>query len=250
MKILLVGCGKMGSAMMNGWKKAGLKDIKIVDPALGKEFSALPKDYQPDYVVIAVKPQSFGDTLPALKEFSKAVSISIAAGKTIKSIQRFLPQSAVVRTMPNLPAIIGQGITAAFTSAKLSGATKADVEKILKANGKLAWVKKEADLDAVTAISGSGPAYVFLFADALVEAGVELGLSKELSKELALQTIKGSVELAEAAKEDLLTLKQNVTSKGGTTEAALKVFESKDVLRALVKKAAKAAQKRAKELSS
>ena len=250
MKILLVGCGKMGSAMMNGWKKARIKDIKIVDPALGKDFSALPKNYHPDYVVIAVKPQSFSETLPSLKPFSKAIFISIAAGKTIKSIQKLLPKSAVVRTMPNLPAIIGQGITAAFTSAKLSANIKAGVEKILKANGKLVWVKKEADLDSVTAISGSGPAYLFLFADALAQAGVELGLSKDLSKELALQTIKGSVSLAELAKEDLLTLKQNVTSKGGTTEAALKVFEGKDALRKLVTKAAKAAQKRSKELSS
>jgi pyrroline-5-carboxylate reductase len=250
MKILLVGCGKMGSAMMNGWKKAGIRDIQIVDPALGKDFSALPKNYQPDYVVLAVKPQSFAETLPEFKVFAKAAFISIAAGKTIKSIRKFLPKSLVVRTMPNLPAVVGQGITAAYTDAKLSNAIKADVEKILKANGKLVWVKKEADLDSVTAISGSGPAYVFLFANAMIEAAVDLGLSCDMAKELVLETIKGSIALAESAKEDLVTLKRNVTSKGGTTEAALKIFENKNILRVTVKKAAKAAKARAKQLSS
>ena len=250
MKILLVGCGKMGSAMLTGWKKAGFKDVQVVDPVIGKDFSKLPKSYSPDYVLIAVKPQNINEVLPELANFKKAVFISIAAGKSIKTIGKLLGKVAVVRTMPNLPAVIGKGITAAFTSSKLTKAQVDGVEKLLKACGKVVWVKKESDLDAVTAISGSGPAYVFLFAQSMAEAGVKLGLSKDLAGQLAIETVLGSAELAAIAKEDLSQLKVNVTSKGGTTAAALSVLENKDVLKKLVLEAAKAAKTRAKELNS
>lgn len=258
MKILLIGCGKMGSAMMDGWLQSGIKAsaITIVDPfykgraAAYKSTDELPKKYAPDVVILAIKPQSLDEALLDLARFKNALFISIVAGKTIASIQKHLGNVKVVRTMPNLPAVIGQGVIAAVSAKRLSADDKEAVGDILEPCGKLLWFKDEKLIDSVTAISGSGPAYVFLFAQSLVEAGIELGLDDVTAKILALETIKGSAMLAESSEYSLDGLKVNVTSKGGTTEAALKVLEKGNVLKKLIKDAAKQAKKRAGELSA
>ncbi len=252
MKILLVGYGKMGAAMMSGWLKGGVKksDIKIIDPVLGKDFSSLPKSYQPDFILVAVKPQSVSEILPELKRFKGAVIISIAAGKTISSFTKELRGFTIVRTMPNLPAVIGKGITAAVANKKLKPMQKKNVDKLLQACGKVVWVRREVDIDSITAISGSGPAYVFLFAQSMIEAAVKEGLTGALARELVLETIKGSAELAMQSESPLKKLKEDVTSKRGTTEAALKVLENKNVLKKNIALAVNKAKKRAKELSS
>lgn len=257
MKILLIGCGKMGSAILGGWLSSGisLSQITIIDPVYKGEIEGydtladLPENYAPDYVLLAVKPQNLDEVAPQLARFSKATMISIVAGKKIAYFKKYLPNFVVIRTMPNLPALIGKGITAAVASEELGKEEKERVERLLKPCGKLVWLDNEELIDSVTAISGSGPAYVFLFADSMVEAAVELGLDAETAKALVFETIKGSIDLAEISGDNLATLKQNVTSKGGTTEAALAVLEDKDILRTLVKQAIKQAKKRALELS-
>ena len=247
MKILLVGCGKMGSAMLDGWKKAGIKNVQIIDPALGKKVEDLPKRYRPNYIVLAIKPQEMANVLPSLKSIDGIV-ISIAAGKKISFIQKYMGIRHVVRAMPNLPAVLGQGVTGAVMSKPLSSDKKKEVDKILSAFGKLVWVKKEADIDAITAISGSGPAYVFLFAEGMVEAAKKFGFTNQQARDLVFATIKGSANMAEASDKELSELISNVASKGGTTEAALKVFKSKN-FKKTIGMAADAAKKRSVQLS-
>jgi pyrroline-5-carboxylate reductase len=247
MKVLLVGCGKMGSSLLKGWKKAGIKSIKIVDPYLKKTWADLPKTFKPDYVVIAVKPQEIGAVYPKIKKY-KATVISIAAGISINAIAAGVGNKPIIRAMPNLPATIGKGITGAFASPKVSASQKQAAGKLLKATGKLVWVEGEDDIDSVTAISGSGPAYVFLFMQHMVQAGVYLGLDIADAKKLVLETFKGASYLAEK-EESLADLITKVASKGGTTEAALKVFLNKDILKSVVITATKAAKRRAKELA-
>jgi pyrroline-5-carboxylate reductase len=247
MKILLVGCGKMGSAMLNGWKKAGIKNVQVIDPALGKTVANLPKRYKPDYIVLAIKPQEIVNVLPQLKGLDGIV-ISIAAGKKISFIQKYMGIRHVVRAMPNLPALIGQGVTGAVVSKPLNSEKKKEVSNILSAFGKLVWVKKETDIDAITAISGSGPAYVFLFAEGMVEAAKNLGFTTQQARDLVFATIKGSANMAEGSKQELSELINNVASKGGTTEAALNVFKAKNFKKTIVE-AANAAKKRSIQLS-
>lgn len=255
MKILLIGSGKMGAALYEGWLKSGIakKDIVIVDPvselATYKNISELPADYSPQYVIIAVKPQSFEEIAQQLTAYSNACFVSIMAGKTIANISEFLKNSLVIRTMPNLPATIGRGVIAAVPNRQLSTEEKNSLFDLLEPCGKLVWLKKESELDVVTALSGSGPAYIFLFADSMIEAGIKLGLDMDVASKLVFETIKGSVELAENSSHSLQKLKTNVTSKGGTTEAALKVLERSDILKNLVENAVKEAHSRSKELS-
>lgn len=257
MKILLVGCGKMGGAMMAGWLKSGvsLDNITVVDPLYEgrnafKTLAELPAGFKTDFVVLAVKPQNIDDVAAELKKFSDSVFISIIAGKKIDYFKKYLPKSYFVRTMPNLPSLIGKGVTAAISSQPLSEQIQASVEQLLKPCGKLIWLKDENLMDAVTAISGSGPAYVFLFAQSLIEAATGLGLDEETAKSLVFGTIRGSIKLAEKSGDNLATLKQNVTSKGGTTEAALAILEENDKLKKLIISAANQAKQRSSELSS
>ena len=247
----------MGSAILNGWLKSGFKanSITIVDPLYKgkiksyKSVEDIPVTYSADYILLAVKPQDLNQVLTALERFTQGTFISIIAGKTISSIKKSIPQSIVIRAMPNLPALIGQGITAAVASKELTPKVRSQVDKLLKPCGKLIWLNDEALLNAVTAISGSGPAYIFLFGDSLIKAAKDLGLSEEIAKSLVFETIKGSVALAEASKDSLEQLKINVTSKGGTTAAALSILENNQVLKNLLKEAVKMAEKRAQELS-
>lgn len=263
--ILLIGAGKMGSALIASWDRGGwpLGSINVVEnndvqvKALAAKgvlcVSSLDAIAQePDCVLLAVKPQSMDEILPGLaKRFGTApLYLSIAAGKTISYFERHLSENAaVIRAMPNTPALIGEGITALVANGSTSNTQNELAEALLAGAGQTVWLESEAQMDAVTALSGSGPAYVFLFMDALIAAGVNLGLSKETATQLAVQTVKGSAKLAQKSDDSLEQLRKNVTSPGGTTEAALRVLMKDDALVKLVKDAATAAVKRAKELA-
>lgn len=249
--ILLIGAGKMGSALRNAWVDAGINDdaITVVDPAAG--FLSLDDvSLIPECVVLAVKPQAMDGLLPQLKTrfAEKTFYISIAAGKTIAYFEEQLGEVAIIRAMPNTPALIGKGISAICHNAKTSNRQKEIADSLLRAAGETLWLDDETLMDAVTAISGSGPAYVFLFMECLVEAGIAQGLPEEVCRNLAMQTITGSVELARKTGEPLATLRSNVTSKGGTTEAALNVMMKDNILKTIFADAITQAVKRAHDL--
>jgi len=266
--LILVGAGKMGGAMLIGWLDSGLdpKSTFILDPAPAPEITkladsqglnvvsdagGLPK--KPAVMVLAVKPQIMDDVLPSLSGVAsaKTVVLSIAAGKTIGSIAGHLgADTAIVRAMPNTPAAIGRGITVACANSHVSQTQKDTCNALLKAAGAVAWIDDEAMLDPVTAVSGSGPAYVFLLAECLEEAGVQAGLERSLARQLARQTVSGAGELMRQSDEDAATLRQNVTSPGGTTAAALDILMGSDGFPDLLARAVKAATKRSRELSS
>ncbi len=259
--ILLVGCGKMGGALLAGWKKrpnaeiiAVIEPMAVATPKGVKRYgaiTALPKNFSPAVVVFAVKPQSLADALPAyLRYADKAVFLSIAAGKTLRFFARHLGASAaVVRTMPNTPAAIGRGITVACANSGVTAGQKKLCGRLLKAAGEVAWIDDEALLDPVTAVSGSGPAYVFLLIEALAEAGIAAGLPRDLALRLARATVAGSGELARQSSDEASQLRKNVTSPGGTTEAALKVLMADNGLEALMRRAIAAATARSRELA-
>jgi pyrroline-5-carboxylate reductase len=260
-KLLLVGAGKMGGALLHAWLKAGITSITIVKrtPAndalinsgckIAQSFEAV-KD-NPDCIVIAVKPQMMDEVLPKLaKQFgNNPFYISIAAGKTLTYFAKYLTEAQVARAMPNTPSVIGIGITALCANEKTSQAQKDYAAFLFKAAGEIIWLENESQMDAATAISGSGPAYTYLFIQSLIEAGMAQGLPEHSCRQLALQTVKGSAELALSSSDLLDVLRQNVTSPGGTTEAALKILMQEDALKQLIGKAVDAAIKRAKELA-
>jgi pyrroline-5-carboxylate reductase len=259
--ILLVGCGKMGSAMLGGWITRGVapETILVVEPhppslPTGvRAFASaadLPADIVPQTIILAVKPQVMADVAPAYARFAgKAVYLSIAAGKTIGFFEKiFGGEAAIVRAMPNTPAMLGRGITGAFANVA-AAPFKTACGELLAAVGEVVWVDKEADIDAVTAVSGSGPAYVFLLAEAMAEAGVAAGLPADLSSKLARATVAGAGEMLHRLPESAAQLRQNVTSPGGTTAAALAVLMADDGFGPLLAKAIDAAAKRSKELA-
>jgi pyrroline-5-carboxylate reductase len=247
------GMGKMGSALSHAWQKAGMpkKSITIND-VHGTGAKSLDKIHDvPQCVILAVKPQSMNDILPELAEKfgNKPLYISIAAGKTTAYLKKHLGDVAIVRAMPNTPALIGAGVSALYANKKVTGKQKKTAEKLLQAAGKTVWVSDESHMDAVTAISGSGPAYVFLFLQSLIEAGVSHGLPEKISRQLAIETLIGSSKLAASTKESLTKLRENVTSKGGTTEAALAVLMKNSNLQSLLTEAVAKAVSRSKELA-
>ena len=261
--IALAGAGKMGGAMLTGWLAGGLdpKRAIVIEPVVSDEIKALAakgirlnpsaKDIGPvETLVLAVKPQSFRDAGVALKPFvgSSTLVVSIMAGTTIVSISEVCG-GAVVRAMPNTPAAIGRGITVGVAAKNVSPAQRAVADALLQAIGKVEWVDDETLMDAVTAVSGSGPAYVFLLAEELARAGVEAGLPDELATRLARETVAGSGELLRRSDASSATLRQNVTSPGGTTAAALEVLMAKDGMQPLMIKAIAAATKRSRELA-
>jgi pyrroline-5-carboxylate reductase len=259
--IILVGCGKMGSAMLGGWIARGVapETILVVEPhppSLPTEVRAfasaadLPVDIAPQTIILAVKPQVMADVAPAYARFAgKAVYLSIAAGKTIGFFEKiFGAEAAIVRAMPNTPAMLGRGITGAFANAA-ANSFKSACGELLEAVGEVVWVEKETDIDAVTAVSGSGPAYVFLLAEAMAEAGVAAGLPTGLSSKLARATVAGAGEMLHRLPESAAQLRQNVTSPGGTTAAALAVLMADDGFAPLLTKAVAAAAQRSKELA-
>ncbi len=261
--IVLAGAGKMGSALLTGWLKAGLSADRIaaIEPQPSAEISALAKHglrLNPaagtlrdiDALLLAVKPQIFGQAAPQLKPFVSAntLVVSIMAGTTIAKIVAGCG-GAVVRAMPNTPAAIGRGITVAVPAANVSAEQRGVADALLRATGAVEWVEDEALLDAVTAVSGSGPAYVFLLAEELARAGVAAGLPTELAAKLARETVSGSGALLQQSELDAATLRQNVTSPGGTTLAALQILMGKDGLSGLMTRAVAAATRRSKELA-
>lgn len=258
--ILLVGCGKMGGAMFAGWRAAG-RDVAVVEPdaahhpagaALAVTDAAdLPRTLAPEAVVLAVKPQEAAKTLPAYARFAeRSVFVSIMAGKSVGGMQALLGGSArIVRAMPNTPAAIGRGITVCCAGQGVSAAEKALAESLLKTVGQVAWVEDEALIDPVTALSGGGPAYVFLLAEVLEQAGIANGLPAELAAQLARATVAGAGALLDASSEPPATLRRNVTSPGGTTAEALKVLMDAPAWPALMTRAIAAATARSRELA-
>jgi pyrroline-5-carboxylate reductase len=261
--LILAGAGKMGSAMLDGWIAHGLDPAAVVvlEPqpslqvarygSLGLRLNPKPDALRADAIVIAVKPQVAPEVLPGLTSLigPATVVVSIMAGRSLAFLQSMLPPAtSIVRAMPNTPAAIGRGMTVAIANAHVTSQQKSVADRLLTATGAVEWVADETLMDAVTALSGSGPAYVFLLAEALTHAGVAVGLPKELAERLARATIAGSGELLNRASDDAATLRRNVTSPGGTTAAALEVLMSKDGLEALMEKAIAAATRRSREL--
>jgi pyrroline-5-carboxylate reductase len=261
--IVLAGAGKMGGAMLSGWLEQGLgaKHVAVIEPHPSEEISGLaargihlnplPKEIGAvAALVIALKPQMFREAGPMLKSFagSATLVVSIMAGTTIASLME-VGGGSVVRAMPNTPAAIGRGITVAVAAKDVSAEQRALADALLRATGSVEWVEDETLMDAVTAVSGSGPAYVFLLAEELARAGVEAGLPQELATKLARETVAGSGELLHRSEIPSATLRQNVTSPGGTTAAALEVLMAPDGMQSLLTRAVAAATRRSKELA-
>jgi pyrroline-5-carboxylate reductase len=261
--VVLVGAGKMGTALLEGWLRLGLDPAKIaiVEPQPTSEISALarrglrlnaPPAGAASAVLVAVKPQVAPEVMPTLAPFlgSTTPVISIMAGRTLQFLEAALPSAALIRAMPNTPAAIGRGITVAVANARVGNAQRAMAQALLAAVGAVEWIDDETLMDAVTALSGSGPAYVFLLAEAMAQAGSAAGLPPALSVTLAQATVAGAGELLHRSGLDAATLRQNVTSPGGTTAAALDVLMANDGLAALMKRAFAAATRRSRELAN
>jgi pyrroline-5-carboxylate reductase len=261
--LVLVGAGKMGGAMLDGWLALGLDPAKVavIEPRPSDAIAALaargvclnPSSVtDARVIVIAIKPQDAAAVVPTLKPLAGAntVAVSIMAGTTLRFLQGALSDNlAIVRAMPNTPAAIGRGITVAVPNARVTADQRAIADALLGAVGAIEWVSDETLLDAVTAVSGSGPAYVFLLAESLARAGAAAGLPADLAMRLARATVSGSGELLHRSALDAATLRQNVTSPGGTTAAALGVLMADEGLDPLMRKAISAATKRSRELA-
>lgn len=263
--LLLVGAGKMGGALLEGWLRVGLPAarIAVLEPAPSEALRrlraeagfALNPSRPPEpaeVVVLAVKPQSLDETAPALVPLvgPDTLLVSILAGKSMADLAARLPRArAIVRAMPNLPASIGRGATGAAASAAVTEAQREIADRLLSSVGAVEWVAGEELIDAVTAVSGSGPAYVFHLAECLARAGAAAGLPPDLADRLARATVAGSGELLGASPLPAGTLRQNVTSPGGTTAAALDVLMGRPGLEALLTEAVAAAKRRAGELA-
>jgi pyrroline-5-carboxylate reductase len=265
-RLAFIGGGNMASAILGGLIREGMapSQVTVIEPfaetaaklkaawgvevhasASAEASSSLSKA---DLVVWAVKPQVFKEAALPVANFTKqALHLSVAAGIRSDSIARWLQTDRVVRSMPNTPALVGQGITGLFARLGVSAQDQSLIEQVLKSTGEFLWVQQEADLDTVTALSGSGPAYVFYFLEAMTEAGVKMGLPEAQAYHLAKATFGGATHLARQSTESPEVLRQRVTSKGGTTYAALTSMADDHVKEAFVK-AMLAAQKRAGEL--
>jgi pyrroline-5-carboxylate reductase len=264
--VLLVGCGNMGYAMLKGWVGPdNALAVHVVEPdetlsARARSAGAravhsaadLPVDLRPDLVFLAVKPQVMGEVVPAYARFAggPATFVSIAAGTTIATLARLLPGATpIIRCMPNTPAAIGAGMMVCCANERVGDEARELATRLLSTSGLVDWIGDEALMDAVTAVSGSGPAYVFHFIECLTAAGVELGLPGPLAARMAMQTVMGAGRLAAEAEDPPARLREQVTSPGGTTAAGLKVLMGEDRLKRLVTEAATAARDRGAELA-
>ena len=267
--LVLVGAGRMGSALLRGWLERGLPPAEawVVEPDAARrevlareapglqllaEVAAVPADLTPAALVFAVKPQVLDGVLPAWREVARRSRfvLSIVAGKPVAAFHGALGREvAVVRTMPNTPAAVGRGMTVLYAPPSVDEEVRAQAAELMHAVGAVAWVEEEAAMHAVTAVSGSGPAYVFLLTEALEAAARALGLSPELAATLARHTVVGAGELLLASGEDPAELRRGVTSPGGTTEAALAVLMGEDGLPRLMREAVAAAARRSRELA-
>lgn len=268
-KILLIGCGKMGGAMLRGWRSQGLpaEDIVAVDPepdtlaplaedglTTAETVRGLPEDLVPEILIVAVKPQTADLVLPdyaTLVERHRPLVISIAAGKTLAFFARHLGRlTPVIRAMPNTPAAIRAGMIVCCANDQVSPAQRQAADTLLAANGTVSWVDDEAMMDAVTAVSGSGPAYVFHLVEAMAAAGTEAGLPPHLAMRLARETVGGSGVLLREDPTDVATLRQNVTSPGGVTAAAMKILgDGASGLAPLMRRAVLTGAQRSRELA-
>ncbi len=265
--LLLAGAGNMGGALLKGWLDQGLDPSQIVvqdpgpPPAIAAVLAAHGLTAQaspvltasPAVIVVAVKPQLMEQVFPTVAQLAgpETVVLSVAAGKTVASFEKYFTlDMAVVRSIPNTPASVGRGITAAFANQHVTPAQKALCDQLLSAVGAVGWVDDESLIDAATAVSGSGPAYVFLLAECLAEAGVKAGLPADLAAQLARWTVTGAGELLHRSDLSAATLRQNVTSPNGTTHAALQVLMAdRHSLQDLMTEAVAAAAKRSAELA-
>ncbi len=263
--VVLIGAGNMGGAMLSGWLKSGVPGsaVLVVDPgpspammstiadAGAAHVTAAPADLKASVLFLAVKPQVMEAVLPTVKSVvgPQTVVVSVAAGKTLAFLEKHLGEAAMVRAMPNTPAMIGRGVTGAFANARVSAEQRDGVNSLLRVSGPVEWVPSESDIDSVTAVSGSGPAYVFYLVECMAEAGRKLGLQADLAMRLARETVAGAGELLHQSPDDAARLRQNVTSPGGTTAAALSVLMAEDGMQPLFDQALAAARKRAEELA-
>lgn len=265
--LLVAGAGKMGGALLEGLIARGLPSRQIVvqDPAppaeiaqflaannIRTEAAISSLEAPPSLILAAVKPQVMDQVFAPLAKLAgpKTVVLSIAAGKTLASFERYLaPGIAVIRAMPNTPAQVGRGVTACVANSATTAEQKRTASELLSAVGEVVWLEREDDMDAVTAVSGSGPAYVFLVAECLAEAGRAAGLSAELAQTLARATVSGAGELLHQSQLDAAILRKNVTSPGGTTAAALEVLMGQPGLQDLMTEAVAAAVRRGRELA-
>lgn len=266
--IILLGAGRMGGALLQGWIQQGIAPERIVViEADSKQAAILTEKYHvkavddiakaslsaaPEAIILAVKPQQMTAVLANYAQFVAAgtLFISIAAGKTTGFFQKHLGEKvSIVRSMPNLPSIVGKGATALYASASVTAAQRKIASKLFEAVGIVGWLEDEALVDAVTALSGSGPAYIFLMAESMTKAGEALGLPHALAESLANQTLLGSAELLVQSSEAADVLRKNVTSPSGTTEAALNVLMDKNGLESVIELGMRAAYNRSKELA-
>lgn len=263
--IVLIGAGNMGGAMALGWVKSGIPGTSIIaaDPNppeamreglrhAGVVFtSEPPTGVTAGAIFVAVKPQVMDKVLPSYRALigKDTIVISIAAGKTLAFLEQHLGSAPMVRAMPNTPAMIGRGVTGAFANGLVSDTQRKLVHSMLEVSGPVEWVETEALIDAVTALSGSGPAYVFLLVECMAEAGRKLGLPADLAMRLARATVSGAGELLHQSPGEAAELRRNVTSPGGTTAAALGVLMAEGGMQPLFDDAIKAARDRAQELA-
>lgn len=264
-RLLLVGAGKMGSAMLKGWLRAGLNPngVYVQDPNITPEMAeylqhnhiafgdAAPAIFNPEVIILAVKPQVMDAVLPHLKGFANQTSlfISVAAGKQINYYQNALGADAnIIRLMPNTPAAISDGMSVLVANDNVSKKQKKLGLALARTVGLAEFIDDESLMDAVTALSGSGPAYVFHMAEAMTKAGIKAGLPEALAHTLALQTIKGAGNLMAQSNEHPSVLRQNVTSPNGTTAAGLEILMGDNALENLMIKTVAAAKKRGEEL--
>ncbi len=267
--ILILGCGKMGSALLTAIssKVFDPKQIQAVDPTpnaqlaydihhkynikIHKNSSEVPADFRIDTIIFALKPQTIETVLSEYrtKISEEMLLVSIIAGKKIAFFEKYLGEDKkIVRTMPNLPATVHEGATALFATDNLSGNDRKRAENIFNCVGETFWLQNEDDMNAVTAISGSGPAYVFYFMESFIKAAMELGLSENMAEDLVLSTMRGCIKLNDKSHNSIEELKEQVISPGGTTEAAMNILSAEHVLENLMKYATKAAFERSKKL--
>jgi len=264
--VALIGAGAMGGALFRGWLETGVIELRrsaVFDPAPSPQMTAIIRDasisLNPpheartfDALVIAVKPQAAQDVLPNFADLAHGAGvISVMAGKSVATIAGVMPQAgAIIRAMPNLPAAVGAGVTGLYAPPDVSARFRASAETLMRAVGDVVWVETELAIDAVTAVSGSGPAYFFLLGEALAEAAEAAGLPPEIAERLARATLEGAGAYAAQDKRTLSDMRKAVTSPGGTTEAALKILDSETrKLREIVKAAVNAAKARAADLT-
>lgn len=266
--LVLVGCGKMGGALLRGWLSRGVpgKDVFVIEPAprdledvrargvtVVTEFGKLPTGLRPGIILLAIKPQFMDEALPAYRGFADqgAVFLSIAAGKTVAYLKDKLgPKAVVIRSMPNTPAAVGRGMSVLLRDPKVAPAMLELCGALLSAVGEIGWIDEEDQINAVTAVSGGGPAYVFLLIECLAEAAREMGLPPELCMKLARETVTGSGELAHQSTESATKLREAVMSPKGTTLEAINVLMAPDGLQPLINRAIAAATRRGREIAA